>query len=161
MNRGEEVAAHAVVEANHMVTVATLTLAADTFQLAVPSRLAARLRLAPRLRFVRHRQIVITVAGSQVTRVVAFEISLIILKRLTCMGRQIVGWDTTPAGTMRTTISIIPGNMDAFAANSDPGISTGLRAGTGIVSGSADFILASHRMTMITSMTGIGEVTIS
>ena len=133
---------------------ARLMLAAVTFRLTGPRQLAVRLQLAK-------RQITVTEAGNKVTRVAAFATKVTILKRLTFTRKPIAGLDTTWAAMMRTTTSIILGNTDTFAAKSEPGISTGSRAETGIVSGLADFILAWRRTMMITSMIGTGEMTTS
>jgi hypothetical protein len=169
VNREAEVAGgRAVAEANHEEeetnpgvaketnrVAATLMLAGDIFRLTDPNRLEARLR------FVKLHRIAVTVADSQMTRVAAIAINLIILKLLTYTRERIAGLDTTQDGMMPTTTWIVPGSMDTSVAKSAPGIFTGSRAETGNVSGLGALILTSHPTTMTTPVTGTGATMIS
>jgi len=99
--------------------------------------------------------------GSQVTRIPPIATRPGIPKRPTSMRETTSGSGTTPAGTIPTTTSIIPGNMDDLAAKPAADMFTGLKAGTGSVFGLAVSTLMSPRTTMITAATGSGAPTIS
>lgn len=145
-----------------MRNATSLKLEADTFLLVAllrPGRLLRPGLLLPCGPLRLPQTIALKAALSKMRKGPAIAIRPGIRRHLMSTPPMIVGWDMIPAVVMLTTISIIPGNTDTLQVDLARIMSSGLREGTGNVSGlAASSLVLRHTITTI-PMAGYGTLT--